>query len=320
MGRLFFTFKSFVWNSAYVMARAFHQSFKGETPEIRKAAQRQLLATYGMATVFTGVKGMPFYGAISVLAQMINALFGDEEEPFDFDEFLRDIFGEFLYKGAFNYATNLEISNRAGIATDLLFRDDPRGIAEHGYVLSAMQQAFGPAGTIAVNAGNAVKMLQDGHTVRAIETVAPSFMRNISKGFRYFTEGATTLKGDPVMEDISTYNSLMQGIGFSPADLSSQYERVQAAKGYEREVLLRRTKLLQMYDMGHTAGDSDLMSETREKIQAFNEAHIKYKITPETIQKSIRARKAAEKEMVYGVRFNKKLRGEIEDKFFDDDE
>ena len=319
MGRLFFTFKSFVWNSAYVMARAFHQSFKGETREVREAARRQLLATYGMATVFTGVKGMPFYGAISVLAQMINSLFGDDDEPFDFDEFLRGIFTEFFYKGAFNYATNLEVANRAGIATDLLFRDDPRGVAEHGYVLSAMQQMFGPAGTIAVNTGNAVKMMQDGHTLRAIETVAPSFVRNVSKGMRYFAEGATTLKGDPVMEDISAYNSLMQGIGFTPADLSSQYERVQAAKGYEREVLARRTKLLQMYDMGHTAGDFDLMSETTEKIQAFNEAHANYKITPDTIRRSIKAREAAEKEMVNGVRFNKKLRGEIEDRFFDEE-
>jgi hypothetical protein len=319
MGRLFFTFKSFVWNSAYVMARAFHQSFKGETREIREAAQRQLLATYGMATVFTGVKGMPFYGAVSVLAQMINSLFGDEEEPFDFDEFLRGIFGEFFYKGAFNYATNIEIANRAGIATDLLFRDDPRGVAEHGYVLSAMQQAFGPAGTIAVNTGNAFKMMQDGHVERAIETIAPSFVRNFMKGTRYMIEGATTLKGDSVMEDISVYNSLMQGIGFTPADLSSQYERMQAAKGYEREVLARRTKLLQAYDMGHTAGDFDLMSETREKMQAFNEAHANYTITPDTIQKSIRARKAAEKEMVNGVRFNKRLRAEIEDKFFDEE-
>jgi hypothetical protein len=319
MGRLFFTFKSFVWNSAYVMARAFHQSFKGETREVREAAQRQLLATYGMATVFTGVKGMPFYGAVSVLAQMINSLFGDEEEPFDFDEFLRGIFGEFFYKGAFNYSTNIEIANRAGIATDLLFRDDPRGVAEHGYVLSAMQQAFGPAGTIAVNTGNAFKMMQDGHVERAIETIAPSFVRNFMKGTRYMVEGATTLKGDSVMEDISAYNSLMQGIGFTPADLSSQYERMQAAKGYEREVLARRTKLLQAYDMGHTAGDFDLMSETTEKMQAFNEAHANYKITPDTIKKSIRARKAAEKEMVNGVRFNKKLRAEIEDKFFDEE-
>lgn len=319
MGRMFFTFKSFVWNSAYVMARAFHQSFKGETPEVRKAAQRQLLATYGMATVFTGIKGMPFYGAVSVLAQMINSLFGDDDEPFDFDEFLRDIFGEFLYKGAFNYATNLEISNRAGIATDLLFRDDPRGIAEHGYVLSAMQQAFGPAGTIAVNTGNAIKMMQEGHVERAIETIAPSFARNFMKGARYMVEGATTLKGDPVMEDISAYNSLMQAIGFSPADLSSQYERVQAAKGYEREVLAKRTQLLQLYDMGYTAGDYDMMSEASEKIQAFNEHHPKDRITPDTIRRSIKARQAAEKEMIHGVRFNKKLRGEIQDKFFDEE-
>ena len=121
------------------------------------------------------------------------------------------------------------------------------------------------------------------------------------------------------MEDISAYNSLMQGIGFTPADLSSQYERVQGAKGYEREVLARRTKLLQMYDMGHTAGDFDLMFETTEKIQAFNESHPNKRITPDTIQKSIRARKAAEKEMINGVRFDKKLRAEIEDKFFDEE-
>jgi hypothetical protein len=54
-------------------------------------------------------------------------------------------------------------------------------------------------------------------------------------------------------------------------------------------------------------------------MQAFNEAHANYTITPDTIQKSIRARKAAEKEMVNGVRFNKRLRAEIEDKFFDEE-
>jgi hypothetical protein len=319
LGRIFFTFKSFVWNSAYVMARAFHQAFKGESPEIRRAAQRQLLATYGMATVFTGIKGMPFYGAISVMAQMLNALFGDDE-PFDFDEFLRDIFGEFLYKGAFNYATNLEIANRAGIATDLLFRDDPRGVAEHGYVLSAMQQLFGPVGSIAVNSGRAVEMFKEGNIERAIETIAPSFVRNVMKGTRYMLEGATTLKGDPVMEDISAYNSLMQMIGFSPANLSSQYERVQAAKGFEREVLQRRTKLLQLYDMGATAGDSELLGDARDKIQDFNDRFPTYRITQDTIARSMRARAAAEKDMVYGVRFNKKLLPEIQERFLEDEE
>jgi hypothetical protein len=318
IGRVFFTFKSFTWNSAFIMARAFHQAFKGETPAIQHAARRQLLGVYGMAMAFGGVKGLPFYGAVSTLATMLHALFGDDDEPFDFNEEMRDFFGELLYKGAFNYVTNLELSNRVGIATDLIFRDDPRGVAEHGYVLSAMQQAFGPAGTYAVSVGNGIKMMKEGHVERGIEAMMPSFLRNGMKGARYMTEGALTLKGDPVDEDISAYNSLMQVIGFSPADLSSNYEKTSAAKSYEKEVGARRVLLLNLHDMAKTAGDSELMAEAKDKIQAFNEAHPTDKITGDTLRKSEASRKAAEKNMINGVTFNKKLRGEITEKFFED--
>ena len=320
LGRMFFTFKSFVWNSAFIMARAFHQAYKGESPAVRKAAQRQLLGTVGMATAFAGAKGLPFYGAVSTMATMLNALFGDEDEPFDFDAEMREFFGEALYKGAFNYFTNLELANRAGIANDLLFRDDPKGIADHGYVLSALQQAIGPIGSIAVNTGNAFNMFSDGNVGRAIETLSPSFLRNGIKGTRYLVEGATTLKGDPVMEDISAYNSLMQVIGFSPADLSSTYEKLSSAKGYEREINARRTKLLQLYDMAQHAGDMEMMGVAREKIADFNETVPAKRITGDTLRRSIAARAAAEKDMINGVRFDKKLRPEIEAKFFDDDD
>ena len=317
IGRVFFTFKSFVWNSAFIMARAFHQAFKGETPAIQHAARRQLLATYGMAMAFGGVKGLPFYGATSTFFTMLAALFGDEDEPFDFNEEMRDIFGELPYKGAFNYVTNLELSNRVGIATDLVFRDDPRGIAEHGYVLSAMQQMFGPAGSYAVSVGNGIKMMNEGNVERGIEAIMPSFVRNGMKGARYMTEGALTLKGDPVIEDISAYNSLMQVIGFSPADLSSNYEKTSAAKSYEKEVGARRVQLLNLHDMAKHSGDSDLMSKAKDDISEFNSKHPNSKITGDTLRKSEASRKAAEKNMINGVTFNKKLRGEIEEKFFE---
>jgi hypothetical protein len=272
-----------------------------------------------MAMAFGGVKGFPFYGAVSTLATMIQALFGDEDEPFDFNEEMRDIFGELGYKGAFNYVTNLELSNRVGIATDLIFRDDPRGVAEHGYVLSAMQQMFGPAGSYAVSVGNGIKMMNEGNVERGIEAIMPSFARNAMKGVRYMTEGALTLKGDPVDEDINAYNSLMQAIGFSPADLSSTYEKTSAAKSYEKEIGARRVRLLHLHDMAKTAGDMDLMSQTREDISEFNEKHPNNKITGDTLRRSESSRKAAEKNMINGVTFNKKLRGEIEEKFFEED-
>ena len=319
VGRVFFTFKSFVWNSAFIMARAFHQAFKGETPAIQHAARRQLLGTYGMAMAFGGVKGMPFYGAISTFATMIQALFGDDDEPFDFNEEMRDFFGELGYKGAFNYVTNLELSNRVGIATDLIFRDDPRGVAEHGYILSAMQQMFGPAGTYAVSVGNGINMIKEGNVERGVEAIMPSFVRNGMKGIRYMGEGALTLKGDPVDEDINAYNSLMQAIGFSPADLSSNYEKTSAAKSYEKEVGARRVRLLNLHDMAKTAGDMDLMAEAKDAISEFNDKHPNSKITGDTLRKSESSRKAAEKNMINGVTFNKKLRGEIEEKFFEEE-
>jgi len=318
LGRVAFTFKSFAWNSAFVIGRAFHQAFKGETPVVRKAAMRQLIGTYGMGMAFAGAKGLPFYGAASTLASIINALFGDDDEPFDFNEEMRDFFGEFAYKGPVNYLTNLEISNRVGLATDLIYRDDPRSVADHGLTLTIIQQALGPAASYAVNAENAAKMMAEGHTKRAFEALAPSFVRNGMKGFRYMTEGAQTLKGDPIESDINTYNGLMQIAGFAPADLSNMYEMSSARTQFQKEVLARKTKLLNLYDLARTAGDTDLMSSTQDKITSFNEAHPGERITSATLQKSETARKANEKNMIDGIVYNKKLLPEIREKFSED--
>lgn len=320
IGRVFFTFKSFAWNSAFIVARSFHQAFKSESPEIRRMARRQLIGMYGMAGAFAGVKGLPFFGLAETIAQMINALFGDDDEPYNFDEDMRDFFGELLYKGPTNFFTNLEIANRTGVAQDLVFRDDPRSIAEHGYVLSAMRNAFGPAGSYAVNAENAIKMMNEGHTERAIEALVPSWMRNGMKGMRYMSEGALTLKGDPVEEDVGAYNSLMQMIGFSPASLSSTYERTSAAKGYEKAVADRKQKLLNKYAMAEHAGDTDLMADVREDINNFNSKHPANRISGTTLLKSKKAREAAEKNMINGVTFNKKMKGEIQEKFFSEED
>jgi hypothetical protein len=322
VGRVFFTFKSFVWNSAFIVARAFHQAYKGESKEVRRIAQRQLLGIYGMAGAFAGVKGLPFFGIAETIAQMLNALFGDDDEPFNFDEEMRDFFGELLYKGPTNFLTNLEIANRTGVAQDLIFRDDPRGIAEHGYVLSAMKNAFGPAGSYLIGAERGIKAMNEGQTMRGIESLVPSWVRNGMKGMRYMSEGALTLKGDPIEEDISAYNSLMQIIGFSPASLSSTYEKTSAAKGYDREVAQRKQRLLNKYDMARTAGDSDLMAEVREEIEAFNSKRTspKDRITGDTLSRSQKARQAAEKNMINGVTFNRNRKAEIEEKFFSDEE
>jgi len=320
IGRVFFTFKSFVWNSAFVTARAFHQSMKGADKADRDAARRQLLGMYGMAFAFTGVRGMPFYGAVSTMAEMISALFGDEDEPFDFDDFVRDSTNDFLFKGPTNYLTNMELATRAGIANDLLFRDDPRFIAEHGYMLFALSQILGPIGSLGINLERGIQQFNDGNIWRAIETLTPVAIRNGFKGVRFMQEGATTLDGDPIMEDISAWNSTMQLIGFAPADLANTYERLQAGKGAEREILDRRRDLTRLYDMADQAGDFDMMDKARERIDRFNEKYPEKAITADTLRRSQRSRAAAEREMINGVRFDKDLRARIQAEYLDDEE
>jgi len=314
-GRVFFTFKSFVWNTAFVVGRAFHQAVKGESPEIRKEAFRQLIGIYGMAMAFAGIKGLPFMGAVSTLATVINSLLGDDDEPYDFDVMMRSWTNELFYKGLINYATNLEIANRVGVANDLIFRDDPKGVAENGYVLTAMKQAFGPAGSFAASVEDGAKQVSEGNVVRGIEAMLPTFLKNILKATRYATEGVTNRKGELIIDDISNYNVVMQIVGFSPANLSNVYEEIGMKKDFERKVMAQRSKLLNKYDMARRAGDSDLMTEALEEIGEYNEKRKdpKAKITQDTLNRSVRAREAAERDSVNGVRFNKNLRTEIDD-------
>jgi hypothetical protein len=74
--------------------------------------------------------------------------------------------------------------------------------------------------------------------------------------------------------------------------------------------------------MARTAGDSDLMTETREEIEAFNSRRTnpKDRITGDTLNRSMKARQAAEKNMINGVTFNRNRKAEIEEKFFSDEE
>jgi len=314
-GRIFFTFKSFVWNTAFVVGRAFHQAVKGESPAVRKEAFRQLIGIYGMAMAFAGIKGLPFMGAISTLATVINSLLGDDDEPYDFDVMMRGWTNELFYKGLINYATNLEVANRVGVANDLLFRDDPKGVAENGYVLTAMKQAFGPAGSFAASVGDGAKQVSEGNVARGIEAMLPTFLKNGFKAWRYASEGVTNRKGELIIDDISSYNIAMQVIGFSPANLSNVYEEIGMKKDFERKVMAQRSKLLNKYDMARRAGDSDLLIETLEEIGEYNEKRKdpKAKITQDTLSRSVRAREAAERDSVNGVRFNKNLRTEIDE-------
>jgi hypothetical protein len=315
-GRVILTFKKIGFQQATVIALAFHRAFlKSDLdPKVKDVARRQLLGIFGMSGAFLGAAGLPFYGAFSVLGRMLAAMFGDDDdEPYDFNMQMREISGDF-YEGLLAKALNIDISKRAALASDILWRDDPLSVQNYGYARTLLANLAGPMGNYAINAERAVTEIERGNVERGIETLLPTFIANGMKGIRYMTEGAETLDGDPIESDINVLNALGQMAGFAPADLADLQERRSAAKQYEAAVLARKQRILDGYNMARADGDPDMAREFQKQAAEFRRKYPGLMGT-DTLQRSVRSREAAQEEMMRGIRISKSLQRDIEKRF-----
>lgn len=310
IGKVMFTFKRFAQAQIALLVKLFNQAFKGESPEVKAIARKQLLGIYGMAYLFSGMQGMPLYGAAELLASVMTSLFGDDDEPYDMNETVRAAVGDLGYKGPVNQLLNLDIAGRTGF-NNMVWRDDPRRLAEVGPALYAIERFMGPAySALIVNPKRALDQTAKGQYERAIETMMPSFVRNGFKGMRYANEGALNSAGVPIVEDVNGYNAMMQVLGFTPADLSEAYERAGVMRTAQDKIMSRRGGLLDAYYLAKSTGDVDTMMTVREKIDEFNEKHPEsgVRITSSTLKRSESARQKAIKDSVDGVRLNSKMK------------
>lgn len=278
----------------------------GEQLEAIRAARRQLVGVYGMAGIFAGVKGMPLYW----VAELAYNAFREDDED-DFDATMRKFLGEFAFKGPVNYITNLSIADRVGW-TDLIYREAKGDKADASALSQITEALLGAPYSIINGFFRGKELIADGHFERGVEAMLPIALRNVLKGARYATEGANTLRGDPVMGDVGGYNAAMQVLGFAPADLLRQYELNAYGKGIEKAVTDKQDKLLKQYYIATREGDLDRADEVKEKLYQLGDKHPDLKINEDTFRKSVKARDKISDDMYHGVSFNKKLRSEIE--------
>ena len=314
IGRVVFTFKTFIWNSAIVTAFAMKQAgmfrplgIQGAVDqqgnvdaEARRIARRQVIGIYGMSAAIAGVNGLPFFGAAATFGNVINAILGDEDEPFNFRDETRLFVGELAFKGPVNYATNWEISNRVGLANGLLFREDPYSVEENGYILTAISQAMGPVGSYLLGAERA--LLEGGRK----EALLPSGLRNPVKAYRFAVEGANTKDGQPIISDINRYNLVSQVFGFGPADLSSIYEMRSATLNFESKVDARIKAIKDKYIIAKDRRDIIGMMEAEREMGAMQRRHPD-KINDDTLERSYKATQDYRKKLINGIYRDPKL-------------
>ena len=135
----------------------------------------------------------------------------------------------------------------------------------------------------------------------------PAAFRNAFKStYRYSTEGVNTLRGDPIMGDLSPGLTAAQFFGFAPAEYVRNQERNQVLKGIDRAVNERRTKLLKkLYVEMRMGGDTnDVMDE----INKFNKRHPQFAIDGKSVRSSMKKHEETSENMYHGVLFSPSMR------------
>ena len=288
---------------------------------VKSEAIKRLGGTLGMTAMFAGVTGLPLWSVVATTMNALQAVFGDDDEKYDFDNWFKNwcnetfggYVGDSISRGVVTQTLGVNLADRMGL-NDLWFRDSRKSSDEVTAVQNMMINLLGPTAGLMINSAEAVKQLNDGHLERAMETASPAFLKNFMKGARYAGEGrATTLKGDELVSDVSGYEAASQALGFSPERIAQRQKANIETKTAEQKINSHRNDLMNAFFMSIDNQDGDLKARVLEKMRKFNKLHPGKAIEPEDLYKSINTRytQRALARTTGGIHIDKKLIGEL---------
>lgn len=324
-------FKKFPAHMATIYVLMFRDMFKGADPAIRQVARRQFTMMMFSTGMMAGVAGMPMY---YIIRDLMNFFLGDEDDPYNFDLELRrglteqfgPQVGNIIFRGVAG-ESGLGVGQRLGYEASFLLgganidrnvpfiggilglQDVRRGETLKEEMGNILYSLTGPLGGAVEGVLRGIDSIEKGDVFRGIEGMVPAFLRNPLKAGRFATQGALTARGDPIVEDISVVESIVQALGFSPQKLVSQYAINQGIKDIEQEIIARRQKLIDRYAYEvrtrDRAGQQEVLAEIREfnKVNPFEGVAIK----EDTIARSLRRREDISAETSKGIRIAKGL-------------
>ncbi|WP_234623645.1 PLxRFG domain-containing protein [Acinetobacter guillouiae] len=294
VAKVLLLFKQFGQNMIYTLVRQTYQSIKGETDAERKEARKSLGAILAMHATFAGVLGLPMVGMLLSLASWAG---GDDDDPWDAEVALRNYLAEafgptisnLLMKGAPRALTPADVSSRVGI-NNLLLPDVQEGLEGKRWAESAMAGALGPVAGIGLNVAKGTQEISEGHNLRGLETMLPVFLKNFAKTYRYGDEGVQDKTGVSIMDEVSSMDLLVQGMGFSPSDVRTANEGKSAIYQLDKKLNERRGRLMALWSRAKMIDDQQEMDEIWEEIQGFNDKNPSRRITRVNLNQSYKNR------------------------------
>ena len=305
LGRVIFMYKKYGVTMLSLLHKLSREALAGQSREARRMARFQIAGIYGSAGALAGVAGMPLYGTVA----MVHDLFADDddEEGDDLDSIVRMYLGEGPYRGGVNYLTGVNVATRVGLG-EFLFRDTLVK-SDMPLLYQYFETVGGPLVGVYLNTERAAKLFGQGEFYRGFEAAAPAAIKNGMKSLRYYNdEGIENVAGDKIIGDIHPAHVAVQAFGFSPAAYSRTLELNADAKGAERAVITRRSKLLRKYFKAYFDGDQDELNSVAQQMQEYNQDHPQLPITMDTITRSRKKRLSDKAKKYRGITYNSRLR------------
>jgi hypothetical protein len=317
-GKVAFTFKNFAQTQIYLQAKLLREATKGETPEVKQLAAKQMIGIMTMAFVFAGIHGMPFYSAGTLLVDLLADLFGDEDDPVKSNEIVRQSVGALAHKGVVNELFMADVAARTGF-NGLLWKDDDKRLEEVGPVLFAAEQIFGPSYAAFMGFFRAGKDYTEGHYDRALEAATPAAIRNALKARRFALEGSESRSGEKIFDDFNAYEISMQVLGFTPVETARRSEIAGALASRINDVEKRKTALLNRLYLTRINKDKEGEREVREDIKRFNQNEFVKKtrnvIGYDDMNDSFERRRRNARSSIYGINVPEKARRQLEKEY-----
>jgi hypothetical protein len=258
---------------------------------------------------FSGIHGIPLYGAIQLLADLF--VLGEEDD--DFNTIVRNHVGEGWYKGAFN-----QILSEAGVGADVASRIRLTGllIQENRYNTDPSAEEFigyylgGPALSVGKRVGRGFSDLYNGEFQRGVENLLPVGISNAYKVLsRYQQDGGIySRRQDPIYDDITGGELAAQFFGFAPSEYTRIQEDNQRKKRIDVALSRKASDLRKKYYIATRQGDYSEAQDILQDILEYNRKHPTFRITPDSIRRSMKQHMKTSAEMYNGVTLSPAMR------------
>jgi hypothetical protein len=259
----------------------------------RKIARYQMGMMLGSTAIFAGVQGMPFFGEVTTILDMI---FTDDDEE-DFATVVQKSLQQPLYSGLVNYLTGAEVASRISMS-GLVFRESPIK-KDQSLIYDLVDMFGGPVLGTANNMLRGIDLVNDGEVYRGIEAGVPALVRSFMRAGRYIEAGgAETMRGDQITP-LDSWDVAVQLLGYTPEVVIRTQEAVGREKRITEAIRSKKNQLYKRFNLALVDGDYEEVRQVQQEMVEFMREH------PELggfdLKASVRGFRQRSQDMIGGV-------------------